>query len=96
MKVAWSMRAAADLRDIYDWIARDDRAAARRTVTQIRQRALQIARHPMGGRKVPERDTAELRELIEGRYRIVYRIEADRCLVVTVLDGARQLEVGNG
>ena len=50
----------------------------------------------MGGRKVPERDTAELRELIEGRYRIVYRIEADRCLVVTVLDGARQLEVGNG
>jgi plasmid stabilization system protein ParE len=46
---------------------------------------------PESGRIVPERDSPEIREVIVGRYRVVYRRNADVVEVATVFQGSRQL-----
>jgi len=43
------------------------------------------------GRTVPEVEEETIRELLLHNYRIMYRVEADRILVLTVIHGARDL-----
>jgi len=45
---------------------------------------------PAMGRTVPELPGTGVREIIEGRYRIVYRIRAKGIQVLTVFEGHRQ------
>jgi plasmid stabilization system protein ParE len=45
---------------------------------------------PEMGRTVPELPGTGLREIIEGRYRIVYRIKAKGIQIITVFEGHRQ------
>ena len=42
---------------------------------------------PLAGRKVPEFMRDDIRELIEGNYRIVYQVFEDRLVVLTVFEG---------
>jgi len=44
---------------------------------------------PESGRIVPEFQRRDLREVILGSYRIVYRLHADRAVILTVFHGAR-------
>ncbi len=43
------------------------------------------------GRTVPEVEEETIRELLLHNYRIIYRVEADRILVLTIIHGARDL-----
>ncbi len=38
----------------------------------------------MRGRKVPEVNREDIRELFEGEYRIIYRVEAKRIFILTI------------
>lgn len=53
------------------------------------RRSQQIADFPFSGRKVPEFDIDEIREVMEGPYRIIYLIKPDQIDVVAVIHGAR-------
>ncbi len=52
-------------------------------------RTEQIAEHGYSGRKVPEYDAQDIREVIERPYRIIYRIKPDQIDVIAVIHGAR-------
>lgn len=91
MKLSWSQRALDDLLDIGRFIARNDPRAARRWVERLRQRAQEAARNPRLGRIVPEYSQEDLREVILGAYRIVYRVQEDTIEVLTVFEGHRLL-----
>lgn len=45
--------------------------------------------HPLSGRVVPEIGHESVREIVQGNYRIVYRLRPDTIEVVTVFHGAR-------
>jgi plasmid stabilization system protein ParE len=60
-------------------------------VDKITRRSEQITDQPLSGRKVPEYQTDDIRELIEKPYRIIYRIKADQIDVVAVIHAARLL-----
>ena len=60
-------------------------------VDKIISRSEQIADQPYSGRKVPEYDSDDVKELIEKPYRIIYRIKPDQIDVVAVIHGAQQL-----
>ena len=53
--------------------------------------AFQAAQFPNAGRVVPEFQDENVRELIEGQYRIVYRILPTRIDVLTVMHVAQLL-----
>jgi toxin ParE1/3/4 len=91
VKVVWTQTALEHLVSIYEHIARDSPRYALRMVDRITARSMQIARFPQSGRSVPEYDVPEIRELIEGQYRLIYRIQQDRIEVIAVIHGARSL-----
>ena len=92
MKIEWSEPAVSDLTGIYDYIARDSEQYANRFVQKIFDSVEQLQQFPELGRRVRESDDELIRELIYQNYRIIYRIEPDRVLVLTVLHGGRNLE----
>jgi toxin ParE1/3/4 len=94
MKLIWSQRATADLEQIGDFISRDQPERARRYVQTLVDRAKQAIQFPQSGRIVPEFNDENVREFIEGNYRIVYEIlEIQKTIVVmTVFEAHRLIE----
>ena len=92
MKVRWARNAIGHLANIYEQISLNSLTYANRTVDKITRRSEQIANQPYSGRKVPEYDTEDIRELIEKPYRIIYRIKPDQIDVVAVIHGAQLMQ----
>jgi toxin ParE1/3/4 len=91
MKVRWTKNAIEHLASIYEYIAANSPAYAKRTVDKITNRSTQIGRMPYSGRKVPEYEADDIRELTEYPYRVIYRIKTGQIDVLAVIHGARQL-----
>ena len=89
MKVRWTDEAFARLAEIEDFVARDNAAAAARLVARIVARGEALAAFPRRGRKLSEHPGLDLRELVEGNYRIVYRVQDAVVEVLTVFEGHR-------
>lgn len=90
-RVAWTLRARDDLVEIEEYIALDSPNRARQWTEALRERARRAARYPKSGRRVPEWDREDLREVIFGNYRIIYRIDSRGITVLTVIEGHRLL-----
>lgn len=88
-KVRWAERARDDLREIYDFIARDSPRAAEALVERVLHSTERLASFPERGRTVPEFPNLGFRELLVGNYCIWYRIEKETVWIVTVLHGRR-------
>lgn len=78
MKVHWTPEAKIQLKQIEAYIALDSPVMARRTITRLARRCGQLGAMPHSGRKVPEFNREDLRELLERPYRIVYRVKSDQ------------------
>jgi len=92
VKVIWTEFAIEDLRSIHTYISQDSKVYADRFIERIITRAGQLETYPQSGRIVPEFHIETLRELIEGNYRIIYKINPDFIGVVRVHHSARQLK----
>lgn len=88
MKVHWTDTAEGHLDAIYAYIAQDSPEYARRMVDRLTRRSQQIAEFPFSGRRVPEYDVDQIREVIEGSFRIIYHIKPDQIDVLAVIHGA--------
>jgi len=95
VKVLWTEQAFARLAEIETYIAADDPTVARRFVARLIERASRLAKAPHMGRSVPELPESKLRELIEGNYRIVYRVRGKTIQVLTVFEGHRRFPAGD-
>lgn len=91
MRVHWTQNAIEHLVNIYEYIALNSPTYANRMVDRITHRSEQIADQPLSGRKVPEYQTEDIRELIEKPSRIIHRIKTDQIDVLAVIHGARLL-----
>lgn len=92
MKVVWTDQARERLFDIEDYIVSQgspDNAA--KFIQKIVDRAKILADFPNSGRKVPEYDREDFRELIEDNYRIIYRIKENLIEIDTVFEARRLL-----
>jgi addiction module RelE/StbE family toxin len=85
MKVNWTETAINHLAAIREYIAQDSPEYARRLVDRLTRRSKQIAAFPLSGRVVPEYEIEQVREVIEGSYRIIYHITADQIDVLAVI-----------
>ena len=63
MKVHWTETAERHLNAIYGFIAQDSTTYALRTVDRITRKSQQIGEFPMSGRRVPEYDMEQIREV---------------------------------
>jgi toxin ParE1/3/4 len=89
VKIHWTDNAVEHLVNIYEYIALNSPTYAKQIVDKITRRSAQITAQPLSGRKVPEYDAEDVRELIERPFRIIYRVKQDRIDVLAVIHGAR-------
>ena len=85
MKITWSAQARCDLRAIRDFIARDSEHYARLQIERLIVRVEHTAGMPSKGHPVHEFIESGLREVHEGGYRIIYRIQDEEFQVVTII-----------
>ncbi len=91
MKLFWTDTAVKHLSGIYAYIAQNSPQYARRVVDLLTRRSEQISKFPSSGRIVPEFETEQIREVIEGSYRIIYYIKPDQIDVLAVIHGSQQI-----
>lgn len=91
MKIVWSLRALERLAEIGDYIAHDRPVAAADWVEEIFGSVKRLSRFPKSGRGVPESARSDLREVIHGSYRVIYRVDSDRVVVLTVRHARQEL-----
>lgn len=79
---------------IAEFIGKDSIKYARLTINNIRERVRQLKHFPESGKIVPEIEIVEIRELIFGNYRIIYKIlSPTRIDIITIHHSAKQLKL---
>jgi plasmid stabilization system protein ParE len=92
VRLVWSPLALERVEEA-EYIARDRPEAARRWVRSLFEAVRGLEHFPESGRPVPELPhRPELREVIHGAYRVIYRVEPDRVSVLTVRHARRLLD----
>ena len=90
--LAWSPEAVEDIESIAAYIERDSAWYAKAVASKIVETAEAIPEFPELGRIVPEFGDPAIRERFAYGYRIIYRLEPERILVVAVIHGSRLLQ----
>lgn len=84
MKIFWSPLSIERITEIAKFIAEDKPGAAEKWIDSIFLSAEKLIDFPQSGRIVPELDHEEIREIIQGNYRIIYQINSDNIEILTV------------
>ena len=84
MKIYWSPLAIERLGDIYNFISKENISAAQKLTEKIFLKIETLVNHPDRGRKVPETARRDIREVFIGGYRIIYRIEPKKIIILTI------------
>ena len=96
MNIVWSRQAQDDLAAIRKFIARDSERYADITIERLVNAPDRLLKWPKSGRVVPEIGDENLRELLIGLYRLVYRLEGESVGVVTVSHTAKEFHLPEG
>jgi toxin ParE1/3/4 len=91
-QVVWSRRASQDLEAIADYIAADSPTYAGIVVKKVVNQTKSLSLFPRSGRKVPEFDNEDIRELFVYSYRIIYRLQESEVVIAAVIHGRRILQ----
>ncbi|PKB73124.1 MAG: hypothetical protein BZY75_03450 [SAR202 cluster bacterium Io17-Chloro-G7] len=81
----------AHLLAIYDHIGHNSELYAIQVADRLTRRSEQIGAFPLSGRTVPEYQNPDIRERIEGPYRIIYLIKPGHVDVVALIHGHQAL-----
>lgn len=91
-KLNFTIQAFEDLENILDYISKDSVSIAKSFVQSIINKAEILEIFPNSGRIVPEINKTDLRELIHGNYRIIYKVYDDKIDIITIYHSARLLK----
>lgn len=92
VKVVWAERAIDDLTNIAEYSSNYSEKYASSIVSKLFNKVNILKTMPKIGRMVPEKNDENIRELIEGNYRIIYEIRSeDRIEVLLVHHSSRPL-----
>jgi toxin ParE1/3/4 len=87
----WTANARRQLAEIHQYIAANSPNYAKAMIDRITARSVQLITFPMSGAVVVEYADPQIRELIEGVYRIIYRVRPKSVEVLVIVHGARIL-----
>ena len=92
VKVRWTDFALENLIAIGDYIEKDSYFYAQRIVSYLFSSVDILEQHPLAGRKVPEFNDRNIRELTRKNYRVVYKIVSENNIdIITIHHSARLL-----
>jgi len=74
VQIKWTYQAKDDLKAIAEYVKLDSVRYAKLQVIRIKSRTHILKSHLQAGRVIPEIESEQIRELIEGNYRIIYKV----------------------
>ncbi len=89
----WTRRAIEDVQSIRQFIAQDSPHYAELVRQQLIAAVERLSTFPQSGRVVPEANNPAIREVLQGSYRIVYRLIHREIHILTVHHAARLLHL---
>jgi toxin ParE1/3/4 len=93
VRINWTDQAVFDLKEIKYFISKDSKYYAQKTIEKLRFRTQILKEFPESGRIIPEIENPNFRELIEGSYRIMYKIvDLHRIDILTVFHTSRDFK----
>ena len=90
MRVVWSPLALDRVQAIAEEIAAERPATAVKWVRVLFTRVHQLRQYPQSGRIAPDLARPEIQQLPCPPYRIIYRVEGARVLILTVRHGRQE------
>ena len=84
-----------DFNEIIEYYSSYSQDYVETTISEFEEKVMSLHQHPKSGRIIPELERqgiTQYRELIQGYYRIVYKISKDKVVILTVIDGRRNFE----
>ena len=90
-KLKWHDNATNDLTQIYNYIYKDSIYYSIKTINDIVDLVNHLEYSPYMGRKIPEFNEENKRELIYKSYRIMYKIESNIIAIHRIWHSARNL-----
>ena len=84
-----------DLNEIIEYYSSLSQNYFESTISEFEENVMSLKQHPRSGRIIPELERqgiTQYRELIQGYYRIIYKISKDKVTVLTIIDGRRNFE----
>ncbi|MDQ3080956.1 MAG: type II toxin-antitoxin system RelE/ParE family toxin [Gemmatimonadota bacterium] len=87
LRLRWTEQAVSQLGAIAEYISLSSPIYAEQIVERIVLRLRQVQQFPESGRQVPEAGNAEVRELIESPYRIIYRVLQEAIEILAIVHG---------
>ena len=84
MRIIWSPLAVERISEISDYIAEDNTDASIKWLESVFKVIERLKDYPESGRVVPELGKPNLREIIHGHYRIIYKIQQNELFILTV------------
>lgn len=91
VKIVWTRKAINDLKHIFNFISADSRIYAKQWVDKLVSRVDQLSEFPESGRIIPERNDPLFREVVEGNYRIFYKLQRGSVVILRVHSSYRQI-----
>ncbi len=92
-KITWTSEAERWLKDIYDYIAKDNSIAAANVINGIYTKAQILLEQPEMGYQYEHESKQSIRILLYGHYRITYITKDNKNIVILgVFHGALQIE----
>jgi len=85
VKIIWAERAIDDLTSIAEYSSRYSDKYASSIISKLFNKVNILKNMPKIGRIVPEKNDENIRELIEGNYRIIYEIRDDERIEVLMV-----------
>ena len=93
VEIKWTNNALEELDDIALYISKDSPKYAQILVKQIYEMISHLKQFPKFGRKVPEYNDPNLREILYKNYRIVYLVKDTYLEIISVIYGSRRLNL---
>ena len=91
MKIIWSPLSIDRATEIAEYISFDNPTAAQKWIDTIFEKVEALKTSNKIGRIVPEIEREEIRELLYGNYRIIYRLERSSVSILTIRHGKQIL-----
>jgi len=92
LKIEWSEEALEDIESIATYIEKDSPVYAKSVVSKFFEKAEMLQEFSELGRKVPEFNDVNIREIFIYSYRLIYQLKEEKILFVAVVHGKRLLE----
>lgn len=92
MKITWSPLAVEQVQDVVSYIALDKPSVALDWAEKIFDSVKRLSDFPKRGRIVPEINKNNIREIVQGNYRLIYKTKAEEILVLTVKNYCQKLK----